>query len=47
MKQVEERTKISLELRQFGEFCTQRLVLEAWDGLFGGCGLTRIKIRPC
>ena len=35
------------ELRQFGEYRTLRLVLEAWDRLFGGCGLTRIKIRPC
>ena len=24
------------ELRQFGEYRTQRLVLEAWDRLFGG-----------
>ncbi|MFN9694163.1 MAG: hypothetical protein ACK550_10300 [Synechococcaceae cyanobacterium] len=24
------------EIRQFGEFRTQRLVLEAWDRLFGG-----------
>jgi hypothetical protein len=24
------------ELRQFGEYQTQRLVLEAWDRLFGG-----------
>jgi len=23
------------ELRQFGEYRTQRLVLEAWDRLFG------------
>ena len=26
------------DLRQFGEYRTQRLVLEAWDRLFGGCG---------
>ena len=26
------------ELRQFGEYRTQRLVLEAWDRLFGGGG---------
>jgi hypothetical protein len=26
------------EIRQFGEYRTQRLVLEAWDRLFGGCG---------
>jgi hypothetical protein len=26
------------EMRQFGEYRTQRLVLEAWDRLFGGCG---------
>lgn len=26
----------SNELRQFGEYRTQRLVLEAWDRLFGG-----------
>ncbi len=24
------------EIRQFGEFRTQRLVLEVWDRLFGG-----------
>ena len=24
------------DLRQFGEYRTQRLVLEAWDRLFGG-----------
>ena len=24
------------EIRQFGEYRTQRLVLEAWDRLFGG-----------
>jgi hypothetical protein len=24
------------ELRQFGEYRTQRLVLEGWDRLFGG-----------
>jgi hypothetical protein len=28
----------SSEIRQFGEYRTQRLVLEAWDRLFGGCG---------
>jgi hypothetical protein len=26
----------SNEMRQFGEYRTQRLVLEAWDRLFGG-----------
>ncbi|MFZ9753834.1 MAG: hypothetical protein ACO3B3_09820, partial [Cyanobium sp.] len=26
------------EIRQFGEYHTQRLVLEAWDRLFGGEG---------
>jgi len=26
------------EIRQFGEYRTQRLVLEAWDRLFGGGG---------
>ena len=35
------------ELRHFGDYRTLRLVLEAWDRLFEGCGLTRIKIRPC
>lgn len=33
------------EFRQFGDYRTLRL--EAWDRLFGCCGLTRIKIRPC
>jgi hypothetical protein len=41
------RMRQKTELRHFGDYRTLRLVLEAWDRLFEGCGLTRIKIRPC